>query len=57
MASAASIQLRYLAGIFRDDPIPFHVDRPFLFYVLDRNSGAILFQGRIDDPSDRGPLI
>ena len=50
MASAASIQRLYLAGIFRDEPIPFHVNRPFLFYVLDRNSGAILFQGRIDDP-------
>jgi len=31
-------------------PIPFHVDRPFLFYIFDRDSGAILFQGRIDDP-------
>jgi len=31
-------------------PIPFHVDRPFLFYILHRHSGAILFQGRIDDP-------
>lgn len=57
LASAVSIQLKYLAGRFRNDPIPFHVDRPFLFYVLDRNSGAILFQGRIDDPSDGLPLI
>ena len=57
MASAASIQFRYIYGIFRDDPIPFHVDRPFLFYVLDRNSGAILFQGRVDDPSAGIPLI
>ncbi len=31
-------------------PTPFHVDRPFLFYILDRSSDAILFQGRIDDP-------
>ena len=29
---------------------PFVVDRPFLFYVVDSATGAILFQGRISDP-------
>lgn len=28
----------------------FRIDRPFLFYVVDEVTGAILFQGRIADP-------
>ena len=32
------------------EPEPFRVDRPFLFYVLDDPTGAILFEGRIVDP-------
>jgi serpin B len=31
-------------------PQPFHVDRPFLFYVVESRTNAILFQGRIVDP-------
>ena len=31
-------------------PEPFRVDRPFLFYIVDYASRAILFQGRVTDP-------
>lgn len=33
-----------------DQPIPFHVDRPFLFFIRDQN-GAVLFSGHVVDPS------
>jgi serpin B len=32
------------------EPEPFHVDHPFLFFIADRTTGAILFAGRIIDP-------
>jgi serpin B len=31
-------------------PATFSVDRPFLFAVRERGSGAILFVGRVADP-------
>jgi serpin B len=33
------------------NPQPYFVDRPFLFYVRDVRSGALLFFGRVTDPS------
>ncbi len=32
-------------------PRTFHADRPFLFLLADRATGAVLFLGRVDDPS------
>ncbi|HET7155145.1 MAG TPA: serpin family protein, partial [Hyphomicrobiaceae bacterium] len=32
------------------EPLPFRVDRPFLYYLVDETTGAVLFQGRIVDP-------
>ena len=31
-------------------PIPFIADRPFLYIIRERSTGAILFMGRMDDP-------
>jgi serpin B len=47
-ATAVTITARSLPKAVK--PETFRVDRPFLFYVVDEATGAILFQGRITDP-------
>jgi serpin B len=47
-ATAVTITARSLPKAVK--PEAFRVDRPFLFYVVDEATGAILFQGRITDP-------
>jgi serpin B len=48
-AAVTAIEIASLAAPIRQ-PEPFRVDRPFLFYLVDDGTGAILFQGRIVDP-------
>ena len=33
------------------EAIPFHIDRPFVFVIRDDETGAVLFMGRIMDPT------
>jgi len=53
-AAASATSLVEITSAGRREPSlaePFTVDRPFLFYVSDDKTGAILFAGRISDPS------
>ena len=48
-ATAVTIMPASIPGP-RPTPVPFRVDHPFLFYLVDDTTGAILFQGRVIDP-------
>jgi serpin B len=51
-AAATAVEFWGRSALPREpEPEPFTVDRPFLFFVADFASGAILFQGRVIDPS------
>jgi serpin B len=49
-AATAVVMMPLRAAPRPQTPEVFRVDRPFLFYVVDNATGAILFQGRIADP-------
>jgi serpin B len=34
----------------REEPKVFRADHPFLYFIVDKKSGAILFMGRMSDP-------
>ena len=51
-AATAVVMVARSARQQPEKPEPFRVDRPFLFYILDRPTGTILFAGRIMDPRE-----
>ena len=51
VASAATGAPIAAASIGPIDPVSLTVDRPFLFALRDLDTGAVLFLGRITDPS------
>ena len=50
-AAATSIGVRVTSVAPKPvEPLQFRVDRPFLYYLVDDTTGAVLFQGRVVDP-------
>uniref|UniRef100_A0A1Y9HEH2 Serpin domain-containing protein n=1 Tax=Anopheles funestus TaxID=62324 RepID=A0A1Y9HEH2_ANOFN len=52
--AATEIQLVNKFG-YDGDPIVFEANRPFLFYILDEETNALLFVGKVMDPSHVTP--
>jgi serpin B len=49
-AATAVIMMPRSAAARPQQPEPFRVDHPFLFYIVDHATGAVLFEGRVVDP-------
>ncbi|MDR1081268.1 MAG: serpin family protein, partial [Deltaproteobacteria bacterium] len=49
-AASAAIVTRALPAF--EPPRKFRADRPFVFLIRDRDTGAILFMGRVSDPGE-----
>ncbi|MDI2031712.1 serpin family protein [Saccharopolyspora sp. TS4A08] len=50
-AAATAMMMRLTAVVREPDPVRVEIDRPFLFLVRHRDSGALYFLARITDPS------
>ena len=50
-AAAATAVIMALTAI-PEQPVQMNINSPFMFFILDTESGSILFMGRVMDPSD-----
>jgi serpin B len=50
-AAAATAAIIGLKSSLRDDPVRFNADHPFVYFLLDQQTGCIIFTGRLVKPS------
>ncbi len=51
-SAATAVELPFI-GISDTPPILFKADHPFVFIIQDKTSGAILFMGKVSNPTER----
>ena len=51
MGAVVSFTAMAVAGAMPGEPVELTLDRPFVFALRDRESGTIVFLGRVGDPS------
>jgi serpin B len=52
-AASTAVGVRWLSVAGRREPtIQVRIDRPFLFWIIDKPTGTVLFAGRVVDPSN-----
>jgi serpin B len=49
-AAATAVIMMRAAAVAPEEPVVFRADRPFLYLIRHRDTGAILFLGRMQDP-------
>jgi len=49
-AAAASAAIIGLKSSLRDDPVRFNANHPFIYFLIDRQTGCIIFTGRLVKP-------
>ena len=50
-AAVTAVMMRPGAAPRRAEPVPFIADHPFLFFIQHRQTGCILFAGRVATPT------
>jgi len=51
-AAATAVAMELGAAVPPQPPVVFRADHPFLFFIVERRSGSILFMGRLSNPCE-----
>ena len=49
-AAATGVVMRKCAAVVPTQPVVFKADHPFLFFIRDTSSNAVMFAGRVLEP-------